>query len=248
MNDEKELDRTLTKNSIKNFILRVDLIKSDKLDIQKVASMLSKHFDRAEKRQVSSLGIAFTKGSSAIKQEQSFDYALISESKAISMVFSEIQNAFWIESNQYRDNSLYKEIVETATQTIIDACDEVESKRIGLRYVNEFKCEKRKNIGVIFGKRLSTIVKQMASNASTSRVIGIEEYNNDGYKMRLQYGIPNKFYPSLITIFDLLLDIDSYIENTNNIKEWHDIIKNLNHEAYNKFIEEINPKYIEELK
>jgi uncharacterized protein (TIGR04255 family) len=241
-------DRTLTRNSIKNFILRVDLIKNESLDIPKIASMLSKRFDRAEKRQVSNLEIAFTKGSSSIKQQESFDYVLTSETKSISMVFSEIQSAFWIESSQYRNNSIYKEIMELVANDIIGTCGEVESKRIGLRYINEFKCENPKSIISIFGKRLSSIVKQMAAKTNTSRIIGMEEYNDEGYKIRLQYGVPNKFYPSLITVYDLLLDIDSYIENSNNIKEWINIISKLNHAAYDKFIEEINPKYLQELK
>jgi uncharacterized protein (TIGR04255 family) len=248
MADEINTNKTLSKNSIKSFILKIDLIMTDRLVIPDIASKISKHFDRAEKRQISNLEIAFTKGSSAIKHQNTFDYVLISEQSGVSMVFSETQNAFWIESSQYKDNSLYKNIIMIAIDSIIELCGEVQSKRIGLRYINEFKCEKAKNVNSIYGKRLTSIMRQMISKANKSRIIGLEEYNNDGYKIRLQYGVPNKFYPSPITVFDLLLDIDSYIENTNSITEWSDVIKILNHSAYDCFVEEINPKYLEELK
>jgi len=76
----------------------------------------------------------------------------------------------------------------------------------------------------------------------------MEEYNNEGMKMRFQYGIPNKFYPSVITVFDLVLDIDSFIESESSVNEWEGIISKLNHAAYGKFVKEINPNYIEDLK
>lgn len=88
----------------------------------------------------------------------------------------------------------------------------------------------------------------MANEPELSRIIGVEEYNNDGYKLRFQYGIPNKFYPSVMTVYDLIMDIDSYIESTSTISEWEQIIVNLNHAAYRKFINEINENYLKELK
>lgn len=248
MSENEAMDGTLTltKNAIKNFILRIDLIKTDRLDIPKIAEAMSKYFDRAEKRQVSNFAINFTKGSSEITQQESFDFVLLSETK--SMTFSEMQNAFWLDSNQYKDNSIYKDMINTTIGVIKNMCGDIESRRIGLRYINEFKCDNQKNINAIYGKRLASTLKLMLADSSQSRIIGMEEYNNDGYKLRFQYGIPNKFYPSVITTFDLLLDIDSYIENTNSVTEWNDAIRTLNHAAYALFVKEINPKYLEELR
>lgn len=244
MNEHK----TLTKNSIKSFILRIDLIKTSDLDFSKIVSEMSKYFDRTEKRQISNFSINFTEGSSKITQQESFDFVLTSESKVLAMTFSETQTAFWIESGHYKDNSLYKSIINQTIEVINGICSEIESKRIGLRYVNEFKCEKIKNISAIYGKRLASILRSMINGDSQSRIIGMEEYNYEDYKLRVQYGIPNKFYPSVISVFDLLLDIDSYVDRTNSVEEWNEVIAKLNHSAYDQFIKEINQKYLESIK
>lgn len=248
MTEENTGDNTLAKNEIKKFILRVDLINNEQLDIAKIAEKMSEHFDRTEKKQINRFSINFTKGSSEVTQGDSFDYVLVSEEKSISMTFSETQCAFWLKSNHYKDNSLYKEIMSNVFKVVGSLCGEVKSKRLGLRYINEFKCKTKRNISKIYGKRLSSLVRAMVSEEDMqSRVIGMEEYNNDGFKMRFQYGIPNKFYPSVIAVFDLLLDIDSFIESESSVNEWEEIISMLNHAAYEKFVKEINPKFIEDL-
>lgn len=249
MVDNETDDRTLTRNSITSFLLRIDLIKTDQLDISRIAREMSKYFDRTEKRQISNVVINFTHDSSEVtRQESSFDYVLQSETRGISLVFSELQSAFWLTSTQYKNNSIYKELMDTIVSVITTLCGDVESRRIGMRYINDFKCTTPRKIGAIYGKRLASILRGMLTESYQSRIIGMEEYNKDEYKIRFQYGIPNKFYPSVITVFDLLMDIDSYIENTTVTSEWNNVVRVLNHAAYDVFKREINPKYLEELK
>jgi uncharacterized protein (TIGR04255 family) len=76
----------------------------------------------------------------------------------------------------------------------------------------------------------------------------MEEYSNEELKLRLQYGVPNKFYPSSITTYDLLLDIDSYTESNYNVNDWESIISKLNHSAYELFLKEMNEIFIGQLK
>lgn len=249
MAEDNTGDNTLAKNEIKSFILKVDLLNNDELDIAKIAEKMSEHFDRTEKKQINRFSINFTKGSSEVTQGDTFDYVLVSEENSISMTFSEIQCSFWLESNHYKDNSLYKGIMSKVAEVIDSVCGEVKSKRIGLRYINEFKCKTKRNISKFYGKRLSSLVRAMIKEEDMqSRVIGMEEYNNDGFKMRFQYGIPNKFYPSVIGVFDLVLDIDSFVESESSVDEWEEVISTLNHAAYEKFVKEINPRYLEDLK
>lgn len=66
MTEDKTSDNTLAKNEIKNFILKIDLINNDQLDIAKIAEKMSEHFDRTEKKQLSKFSINFTKGSSEV--------------------------------------------------------------------------------------------------------------------------------------------------------------------------------------
>lgn len=241
-------ERTLSRNAIKKFILRVDLLNPDVHKIASIAEKMVVNFDRIEKRQVGAVKLKFTQELSEILQENAFDFVLISEENDLNLTFSEVQQAFWIDCNQYRDNSVYKKIIKDIINAIESISPEIECKRIGLRYINEYKCNDLKNISKIYGKRLATIIKQMANVSGQSRIVGVEEYNNDGYKLRFQYGIPNKFYPSVISTYDLIMDIDSFIESTNGINEWEEIIVKLNHAAYDKFTHEINEKYLRDLK
>lgn len=52
MTEDKTSDNTLSKNEIKSFILKVDLINNDQLDIAKIAEKMSVYFDRTEKKQI----------------------------------------------------------------------------------------------------------------------------------------------------------------------------------------------------
>lgn len=249
MNDNILSEQTLTRNNIKKFLLKVEFTKDNKIKIPNAAEIISKYFDRTEKRLIKKLTLSFTQGSPAADEQEVFDFVLISESKSISLTFSEVQNAFWIESTQYKNRSIYKDIINKVVFELSSISQEIEAKRIGLRYINEFKCDNVNKINTIYGKRLSSILKSMMMNNNHSRVISVEEFNNDnGFKLRLQYGIPNKFYPSIITVYDLLLDIDSYFESTCKIIEWNDIITKLNHAAYDQFILTINQNYLKELK
>lgn len=245
MSNEAEIDRTLRKNSIKSFILRFDLGDGE-IPIAEISEKMSAYFDRIERRQVSAFAIKFTEGQSGFNQETSSDFVLVS--KNLSMTMSEMQKAVWLESSSYLNNSIYKEILERLISTIQGESDSVTAKRIGMRFINEYQCNSPKNISNIFDKRLSSILKSMTSEINQSRVICIEEYNNDEYKLRLQYGIPNKFYPARISVYDLLFDIDSYFDASCDTDSWSDVVREINHAAYGKFLESMNPKFLETLR
>ena len=232
----------------KKFILKVDLIPSEALNIAEVALDLSKNFDRIETKQIKGFHVSFTKSDPEFSEKDAFDYVLISESGSYTMTFSETQYSFWLESNHYQNSSLYKDIIKKAIEVIRDKCSDIDAKRIGLRYINEFACESDKKIAQVYGKRLTSIMKYMIDENNKSRIIGMEEYNNDGCKLRLQYGLPNKFYPSVISVYDLLFDIDSYVDSKFSLDEWETVISQLNHNAYDKFVTEIHPKHLDGLR
>lgn len=244
---EEILDRTLSKNKLKEFIIRINFAKSG-IEINKIAEKLSTEFDTVEKRQISGVKIQFTNNESKFTDDTSFDYVLNSKQKNIVMVFSENQNAFWITSGQYKSNTIYKEIIKRTIEVINGLDLDIEANRIGLRYVNQFECGSKNFISRTYGTRLSSVIKGMINTERQSRIIGVEEYNFDDYKIRLQYGIPNKFYPSIMRVFDLILDIDAFSEKTCKTDEWEHTISQLNHAAYEMFMKEMNSKYIEGLK
>ena len=238
-------NNTLNKNSVTNFILRIDLVNTENDSISNIASEMRKFFYNAEKQFIAKVDFHFNEKNTKITDEvRQSEYILSTEDKLVKMTFSENENAIILQTNRYRDNTAYKEHIKNAIEIIRNENTNIQAKRIGLRYINDFNCDSFKKISSIFGKRLSAVVKKMIHDENQSRIICIEEFNNNSYKLRLQYGIPNKFYPSAITIPNLLLDIDSYAEITSCIDDWTDIIRKLNHTAYENFILEMNPKYI----
>lgn len=76
------------------------------------------NFDRSEKKQIKGFTVNFTQDSSEMLKEEIFDYVLISEGDALTLTFSEVQNAFGIQCNKYRDNSIYKNIISNIIEVI----------------------------------------------------------------------------------------------------------------------------------
>lgn len=245
-------EKRLLHNAIKNFILRIDLTRDSVFDINLIADKISHLFDRIEKRSVSNFTITVTGETHDLDKKESFNYVLTSDQKELSITFSEQEKAFWIESSQYKSNEAYKETISK----IVSAASMINSERgvdfivgrIGLRYINQFDCKNQESIGKVYCKRLSSIIRAMLKEDSIVRAIGVEEYNASGNRLKIQYGVPNKFYPSKISSYDLLLDIDSYIISSIDLFEVENVIRELNHAAYKVFENSLNPKYLQKLK
>ncbi|HPS86757.1 MAG TPA: TIGR04255 family protein [Spirochaetota bacterium] len=243
-----ESNNTLTKNAIKHFILKIDFSPPELYKNSVIVEHLSKHFDRVEKREISNISLKFTQQESEVLRNISHDYVMVSEAHSVNITFSDIQNAFWIESNKYTNNSIYKEMLELIVNAFKELFPTSQSRRIGMRYVNEFTCSKMTDIRKIFNPDVANIIKSMLRNDSIMRAIAVEEYNYTNFKSRVQYGISNKFYPSIISTYDSILDIDCFNEIIADIDDWDNIIKELNHCAYGIFKGMLNEKYIEDLK
>jgi uncharacterized protein (TIGR04255 family) len=117
-----------------------------------------------------------------------------------------------------------------------------------MRYINSFHCKTPKEIIKVLSKDKAKILSGICQENQLSRMIVQEEYNTENSKLRLQYGVPNKYYPAVMTTYDVLLDIDSYDDSTHPFEEWDEVIKNLNHMAYGAFVKSMNSQYIESLK
>jgi hypothetical protein len=249
MSNEIIPNRALTKNAISQFILRIDFLPNIEIDFVSIINSLSIYFDRTEKRMLTNFQVNISDGKSEVNKTEDFDYVLVNDTTKMSITFSTHLKAFWIETGNYIDNSTYTKVINQIIETIkILNPTEVYSKRIGMRFINEFKCSNKKTISKILNSNISKSINYMSSQEDISRVISQEEYNFSTSKLRLQYGIPNKFYPAILNNFDLLLDIDSFDDTQQEISIWTQILENLNHVAYTKFIFSLNPKYLLELK
>ncbi|MEN9599725.1 MAG: hypothetical protein RL596_2044 [Bacteroidota bacterium] len=241
-------DRQLSNNSIALFILRFDLQIDNKLDFDLLIGAIAKYFDRTEKRMQTNFEVKFTSDNSELNKVESFDYVLTSDKGRFSMTFSKMQNSFWFETTNYSNRETYSPIITNIINDAIGMGINMVARRIGMRFINNFNCNSAKNISKIFNPEISKNLTSRLKQEKISRYICQEEFNHDECKVRIQYGIPNKFYPAVLNNYDLLLDIDSYDDKTLELSSWIESISTLNHCAYNAFVSNINPLYINTLK
>lgn len=241
-------DRTLTKNGITNFILRFDLLPNTEVDFIQVINNISANYDRVEKKIKSNLTVNVNDTESNLDIKDSIDYVLIKENQSVSITFSSLEKAFWLQTNQYLNNETYKGKITEIIGVLNNLFNNVVSKRIGMRFINQYNCNSLRNVTKIFNSIPTKSVTHMANQENVMRVIAQEEFNYDIHKLRVQYGIPNKFYPSSLKNFDLLLDIDAYDDTHQVVDDWENIIGTLNHVAYSSFTRIINPKYLKTLR
>jgi uncharacterized protein (TIGR04255 family) len=245
---ERQFERRLTKNAIESFIIRFDLVLGNSIDFNKLLADISRFFDRTEKRRQTNFQVNFTSDKSEVNRLESFDYVLIKERERYSMTFSESQNAFWFETTNYVNNETYAGIIAELLISAQKNAVNISTRRIGMRFINNFNCSSSKRIAQIFNTEISKTLVQRLNQENISRVICQDEFNFDGNKVRVQFGIPNKFYPAIINNFDLLLDIDSFDDSMQEIVTIKETIGQLNHFAYKAFVSCVNSKYIDTLK
>lgn len=246
----EKVDRTLYNNEIKKFILKIDFASNDVSDFASLVNNISKNFTRLEQRTHINYNINLNlkQDKEEVRKEQTPDYVLINDTTSLNLTFSTFQNALIIETAKYVNNESYKECLRLVGNAIMELSINIQCKRIGMRYINSFQCKSPKEIGKVLSKEKAKMLSGICKEEQLSRVIVQEEYNTDSSKLRVQYGVPNKFYPAVMKTYDILLDIDSYDDSTHPFDEWDDIIKNLNHLAYRVFVESMNYQYIEKLK
>jgi uncharacterized protein (TIGR04255 family) len=243
-------DRTLYNNEIKKFILKIDFVSNDVNAFASLVNKISKHFTRLEQRTHINynINVDLEQDKEEVQRKQTPDFVLIDEGKSLNLTFSTFQNALIIDLAKYVNNTSYKECLKIVTDAIIELALTIQCKRIGMRYINSFHCKTPKEIIKVLSKDKAKILSGICQENQLSRMIVQEEYNTENSKLRLQYGVPNKYYPAVMTTYDVLLDIDSYDDSTHPFEEWDEVIKNLNHMAYGAFVKSMNSQYIESLK
>ena len=96
---------------------------------------------------------------------------------------------------------------------------------------------------VLSSQRMETVVRE-----GIARSMIVHEYQQGDHLVRVQYGIPNRFYPSVIKNYDIVLDIDVYSGGQQSIDTWEESITQFNHQAYNMFISYIKESFLNTLK
>ncbi len=240
--------KTLKKNNITKFILKIDLLPESVESFEQGLDSIAQFFDRKEKRILEGFSIDINNGNPTLSKTNDYEYVLVSDSKMISMTFSKLQSAFWFETSNYIDNTKYEDIFKRLHEILQKISTSMKSKRIGMRFINEFPCNEIGNIKKVLRTEDAKVIIELLKDKNLTRALAYKEFNKDGRKARIQYGVANKFYPSVITRYDLILDIDVYYDLQMQIDSWDSIIAELNHAAYDYFTFAINSKYLEAMR
>ena len=245
-NEDIQENRVLRNNKIAQFILRIDIDKRNQIDFAKLADDLKDDYDFSKQEVATNLNLDLDNCS--VKKEEFINY-ILTRKQDVSLKLTTLEKSICIQAAHYETKEVYEELLNRIIECIVSQNNSgINAMRIGMRYVNIFSCPKKSDISKILCKKKSDIIKGMLEKENTIRSIAIEEFQTSCCNGRVQYGIPNKFYPSIIKQFDIVLDIDVYVNGIQEITEWKDIVSCHNHIAFDTFISYINKKQLELLK
>ena len=105
--------------------------------------------------------------------------------------------------------TLAKDVAEDLVRPTSKSIGEnISSRRIGMRYINKFSCPNIMSISKILSPLEAKAIKNAVSKDNIARAMMIHEFQCGTNIIRVQLGVPNKFYPSIINNYDIILDID----------------------------------------
>lgn len=237
--------RTLRNNKISHFILRIDLSEDSDVNFKLLADFLKSKFEsyRTELHVNYNVNIQ----TEEVKKEDFLKYLLGLPPKTTLKIDS-FEKSIVIETMQYENCSAYDQCLTDLIDALKQISANVLSKRIGMRYVNTFPCSKPADISKILNSSDAKLLKDTLAKNTIARAMIVHEYQCGNNLIRVQYGIPNKFYPSVLTNYDIVLDIDVYSGGLQNIDSWQETIKDYNHQAYNIFVEYLKESFFNTLK
>ena len=238
--------RTLSQNKVKQFLIRIDLEKTQPLDFLAVVNSLTQFYDRVEQQLVPNLKINLNSGE--VKNEAIKHFLFIKEG-GHTLKVDPVERAFILNTNSYLDRSNYLDDIQNLIRIVTSLTQgQCKALRIGMRFINVFECDKPSSYTKMFNKDEGRLLALMRGKSQICRALLVNEYQTENGLARVQFGFPNKFYPSLLHDNEVILDIDSFSNGLQEVKDWADILEALNHKAYDLFLQYMNQEYIQILK
>lgn len=237
--------KTLLNNKIDQFILRIDLTPDAMVDFKQLAEKLTSDYGDARTELHVNYNIDMQKVE--VKKEEFLKY-IMGKAPQITLTLDSFERSIVLESNHYDNNSVYKQRLSKIIALIKEMQPESSALRIGMRYINKFPCLKSSEISKYFNSSEANNIKNTLQRSNISRAMLVHEYQFGDYQARIQCGIPNKYYPSVISNYELILDIDVFGLGVQGIDEWENSIRDYNHGAYDMFIRYIKPSLLEDLR
>ena len=239
-----ENDRILQNNRITHFILRVDLLQDTQIDYKQLADSLKGEFETYKTELHFNYNVDIDKVE--VKKEDFIKYLL--STPTVNLKIDSFEKCITIELQQYIDKTSYVQYFTKVIDALKSLGVEIYARRIGMRYINVFSCSKIAEISKVLNVTDAKFIKESVAKDGIARSMIVHEYQYGAYLARVQYGIPNKFYPSVIKNYDIVLDIDVYSSGQQHIDVWEESITQFNHQAYNTFISYIKESFLQTLK
>lgn len=239
-----ENNRILQNNKISHFILRIDFTKDIQIDYKMLSESLKEEFTIYKTELHSNYNVNID--NFEVKKEDFIKYLL--STSTISLKIDSFEKSIIVELQQYKDKSSYMQCLTKVIEKLKALNIEINSQRIGMRYINIFPCSKVSEISKILNPTDAKLIKETVVRDGIARSMIVHEYQQVDHLVRVQYGIPNRFYPSVIKNYDIVLDIDVYSSGQQSIDTWEESITQFNHQAYDMFISYIKESFLNTLK
>jgi len=240
-------ERTLTKNKITMFIIRIDLDMASVLNYNEISDAIGQLFPDRQTQILPHFNVNLDNVTIGKVEAKKFLYLI---EPNVKLEISPIDKAIIFSSTYYTTKDLYKERLRQIVEVFSTRTgDGLKARRIGMRFINTFPSNKDGNLPSVLNAPETKILKEsLAKKNDLSRLIIVDEYLKDDYRIRVQYGVPNKFYPNKISSQDIILDIDVYSEGLQPIENWCDIVSIYNHAAFDTFMAYVRGEIIDSLR
>lgn len=238
-----EQGRTLPNNKITQFILRIDIAHNIALDYKFIAEKLKNDFENYRTELHSNYNVNID--DIQVTKEDFIKYLL--STAATNIKLDSFEKCIIVDLYQYIDCESYMPYLKKIIQILKSFQIEINARRIGMRYINIFPCSKISEINKILDSTDAKSLKESLNEEKIIRSMIVREYQYGDSLSRVQFGIPNKFYPSILKNYDIVLDIDVYSSGNQEIDTWEESIMQLNHQAYDIFIKYIKESYLQTL-
>lgn len=240
-------ERTLTKNKVSMFIIRIDLDMSSELDYSVISDDLGRIFPNKQIQISPHFNVNLDNVSIEKVEVKKFLFLI---EPSVRLEVSPVDKSIIFSSNYYTTNDLYKERLERIVRVFEERTDRsLKARRIGMRFINTFPATKEGNLPIVLNMSETKILRDsLAKKNDLSRLIMVDEYLKEDYRIRVQYGVPNKFYPNIISSQDLILDIDVYSEGLQAIENWCEVVSIYNHAAFDTFMGYVRDDVVDSLR
>lgn len=153
--------------------------------------------------------VHFNVNTDEVTKRDFINYTLAADN-GIKLIMNTLGKSISFETTSYIDNSIVDRLESIIEKINAQEIQNVMAARIGMRFINVFPCDRKENIKRILQKPNDKAIVDSLSKQDLNRSVFVEQYNCEGYYIRVQYGIVNKFYPAVISNLDITLDIDVY--------------------------------------